>query len=56
MPLAVIVYGTLTLAAGVSLVALAAADRWPIDTLRAIRTAALLLTAAVYVAALWEHS
>lgn len=56
MTLALIGFGTITLAAGVSLVALAAADRWPIDTLRAIRTAALLLTAAVYVAAIWEHS
>ncbi|HEY9370788.1 hypothetical protein [Streptomyces sp.] len=56
MTLALIGFGTITLAAGVGLVALAAADRWPIDTLRAIRTAALLLTAAVYVAAIWEHA
>lgn len=53
--LALIGFGTVTLAAGVGLVAIATRDEWPVVVLPAIRTAALLLTAAVYVAAIWEH-
>lgn len=55
MTLALIGFGTATLAAGVGLVALAARDEWPAIVLPAIRSAALLLTAAVYVTAIWEH-
>lgn len=53
--LALIGFGTVAVLAGVGLIALAHADRWPVDTLRAIRTSALLLTAAVYITAIWEH-
>lgn len=53
MPLALIGFGTLTIAAGVALVALTPADERHVTVLPAITTAALLLTAAVYVAALF---
>lgn len=55
MPLALIGFGTVTLAAGIGLIALGAADRWPTDILRAVRACALLLTAAIYITAIWEH-
>lgn len=48
-------FGTVTLAAGISLVALSTRDEWPTTVLPAIRTTALLLTAAVFVASIWEH-
>lgn len=55
MTLALIGYGTVTLAAGIGLIAVSTRDEWPVTALPAIRTTALLLAAAVYVTAIWEH-
>lgn len=54
MPLALIGFGTVTLLAGLALVALTPSHERYAAVLPAIRTACLLLAAAVYVAALFD--
>ncbi|HEY9369306.1 hypothetical protein [Streptomyces sp.] len=55
MPLALIGYGSLAILAGLALVAIAPAHARLAHVMPAVRTTALLLVAAVYVAALWGH-
>lgn len=56
MTLALIVYGTLALAAALALIALVPPLERHAHVMPTMRTTALLIAAAVYIAAIWSHT